>query len=100
MLRETAEDIRRRRKPAKRRKTQTAQKLQKAPDDPGGQRKAIEGCGLAVEPAEDAEDAEDADLHNCSVQSVQFSSVQFVSWKADKGLCKMRRMWETRVDHR
>ena len=60
MLRETAEDIRRRRKPAKRRKTQTAQKLQKAPDDPGGQRKAIEGCGLAVEPAEDAEDAEEA----------------------------------------
>ena len=74
MLRETAEDIRRRRKPAKRRKTQTAQKLQKAPDDPGGQRKAIEGCGLAVEPAEDAEDAEEAeDLHNCPVS--QFSSV-------------------------
>ena len=78
MLRETAEDIRRRRKPAKRRKTQTAQKLQKAPDDPGGQRKAIEGCGLAVEPAEDAEEA---DSHNCSVSSVssvQFSSVQSV----------------------
>ena len=94
MLRETAEDIRRRRKPAKRRKTQTAQKLQKAPDDPGGQRKAIEGCGLAVEPTEDAEDAEEAeDLHNCSVQFSQLSSV--VSWKADKGLCKMRRMWET-----